>query len=470
MAGSVQLAAGSASALLHEALAASIEAYPGSFAGVDFPRDAGAFRRHYPRILPVFEAARLASDDRIRLAQTLVDALKARLVWQPEGGDAVPIDAWLEEPGLPMKLVTSERDGPAGWQPDVTYRGERFAPSRLAALGRLLVERNVVTRAAGESLAWIEEGALTEGALHLEGRKIVVFGAAAEMAPTRHFLEAGAEVLWLDLAPPPAGLLEGRAAAGRVHWPEGGVDLLARPRDVLATVQAFADGDPVDLGLYAYAPGQARELRLTGTMNAIVDALPDDIIGSVTLLVSPTTPTGLDDDDLTAMVHRREGRPAWESAFDAMGLLGRGSGAAESHGRHSTRTVVDIQGASYQAAQYLAKLLVAEVWGNGRGLRVSANTAAITQTRSLEHPVFAAAFEGAAAFGVETFTPGQSRRVSGLLAVADWLRAESPVPGRVRVHGGIHTLPYPLESALKVAAAIGFCRRPVLLGGLVRGA
>ncbi|MEM7217946.1 MAG: hypothetical protein AAF515_06240 [Pseudomonadota bacterium] len=134
---------------------------------------------------------------------------------------------------------------------------------------------------------------------------------------------------------------------------------------------------------------------------------------------------------------------------------------------HATRTVVPIQGLSYQAAQYLGKVLAAERWA-GQGLRVSANTAAITRTRSLDHPVFAAAFGGAAAFGVETLTPRQSRRLNGLLAVADWLAEEAPRPGDVRVHGALHGLPYPLEKALRVAAAIGFARSPRLLAGLLR--
>jgi hypothetical protein len=145
-----------------------------------------------------------------------------------------------------------------------------------------------------------------------------------------------------------------------------------------------------------------------------------------------------------------------------------GSGSA-------TRTVVAIQGGSYQAAQYLGKVMVAESWASQpederiQPVRVSANTAAITRTRSLSHPVFAAAFGGAAAFGVETFAPRLSRRLNGLLAAQDWLNPRLPVPGAVRVHGGIHTLPYPLDPPLRVAAAIGFARSPRLLRGLIGG-
>ena len=63
---------------------------------------------------------------------------------------------------------------------------------------------------------------------------------------------------------------------------------------------------------------------------------------------------------------------------------------------------------------------------------------------------FDAAFGGAAAVGVQTFTPSQSQTLSGLLAVHDWLHPTAPRPGKISVHGGIHTLPYPMDIALRV--------------------
>ena len=263
--------------------------------------------------------------------------------------------------------------------------------------------------------------------------------------------------------------------SGRLHWPEADVDLLAKPQEVLATLIAFADGAPLDLGLYAYAPGQARELRLTASMNAVVNALPPELIASVTMLVSPTAPTALSPQDLAIMRARVEARPMWEAACARIGLLGKGDGGVAVGDAVATRSVVGIQGASYQASQYLGKILMAECWSkhgqladtNAMPLRVSANTAAITRTRSLSLPVFTAAFGGAAAFGVETLAPRQSRRINGLLALHDWLQPALPTPGAVRVHGGIHTLPYPLEPALRVAAVIGFARSPRLLRGLI---
>lgn len=182
----------------------------------------------------------------------------------------------------------------------------------------------------------------------------MALGAGAEMAPTRFWLEAGAEVLWLDAAPPPEAVLAWSPRAGRLHWPRDGADVLAQPREVLATIRAFAGDDPVDPGLCACAPGRPRELRLTGAMNAIVDALPPEAVASVTMLVSPTTPTtptALDARDRAAQRARRAARPAREAALHRLGLLGWGGGCSEIEGGAASRSVVAIQGASHQAAR-----------------------------------------------------------------------------------------------------------------------
>ena len=116
--------------------------------------------------------------------------------------------------------------------------------------------------------------------------------------------------------------------SGRLFWPAGNADLLTKPHAVLATLIEFAGGTPLDVGLYAYAPGQARELRLTASMNALVSALPDELVASVTMLVSPTTPTAMSASDLAAMDARLAARPAWEAVLARLGLLGSGGGRA----------------------------------------------------------------------------------------------------------------------------------------------
>ena len=460
----------SASAILYALLNDAIKAFPGELVIDAWPINLAVFRKLYVTLLPEFEAARLASSKRREIAHYLANAMQQQLVWM--SADTVQAAQTLQqrlsvvaEP-LTLKQIRGTKDcaDVGHWKPSFTYRGVLWED--FAALGFELAKRNVTSSAAAKALGWMGGQLPDNGELQLVGRKIAVLGAAAEMAPTELLLKTGADVLWIDRAPPPVEWLQSGEFSGTLHYPVQNADLLTQPNEILATLLTFANGDPIDLCLYAYAPGQAREMRLTGAMNALVNAMPRELIASVTMLVSPTTPTELQADDLAAMQSRRDQRPIWEAMLEALGLLGWGGGSVKKDQAAVVRTVVSIQGASYQVAQYFGKVLMAESWAS-QGLRISANTAAITKTRSLDHPVFAAAFGGAAALGVETFTPEQSQCLNGLLAIHDWLHEDLPVPGRLRVHGGIHTLPYPLEAALRPAAAIGFARSPALIAGLV---
>lgn len=428
----------------------------------DLTEDPKQFRRHYVERLPQFEAVRLSSPERAAMASELFQALLGELVYR-EPGAVQPLQAYLNRKVEPARLLTTEGDRKGTSKFQLEYEGQTW--DSLQALSDLLVSRRIMNSAAGEALTWLQRQVLAVDGLNLGGRKVVVFGAGAEMASTRLFLEAGADVLWLDLAAPPAELTPD-SFAGKLSWADQPMDLLLEPAKVLATIVEFAKDDPVDLCLYAYAPGQARELRLTGTMNVLIEAMPEALVRSVTMLVSPTTTSELHAQDLLDIEARKSASPFWEKALGALGVMGR-PGVASCRYASVTRTLVNIQGTSYQAAQYLGKLMAAEAW-HARGIRVSANTAAITQTRSLDHPVFDAAFGGAKALQVETFTPIQSQTINGLLSIHDWLNPNIPPPGRARVHGGIHTLPYPLDKALRIAAAIGFARSPGLLRGLVK--
>ena len=431
-----------------------------------------SFRKHYVSRLPEFEAHRLCSPQRHSIARQLSQAVQNNLVWDVDKQQN--LHEYLRQPSvaLPCEVLTGE--GTSLWMPEFEYNDKQWKD--FAALGATLVADNVITQAAADSLAAIERKRQKEDGLSLSGRKVVVIGAAAEMASTRHFLAMGAEVLWLDQAAPPKDLKANPEFSGVLHYPARNVDLLTQPAEVLATIVEFSAGSACDICLYAYAPGQARELRLTGVMNAIINAMPSELIASVTMLVSPTTPSELQASDKALLEQRFALRPKWESVLDAIGVLGKFGGAAQFGERSTIRSVVSIQGASYQAAQYLCKVMTAEAWAthgqihddNVDPLRVSANTAAITKTRSLDHPVFDAAFGGAAAMQVQTFSPEQSQCLNALLAVQDWLSVEIPAPGIVRVHGGIHTLPYPLEAALRPAAVIGFAKAPKLLAGLFK--
>jgi hypothetical protein len=150
------------------------------------------------------------------------------------------------------------------------------------------------------------------------------------------------------------------------------------------------------------------------------------------------------------------------------------------------RSIVAIQGTSYQAAQYVEKVLAMERWAafgvaaEGGAAALSANVAGITRTRSLDHPMFAAAYLGCGAFGVETFAPETTRPLCALLMLHDLLNPKAPgapEAGRVRspeallgkrVHGGVYGLPFELQRMLVGAGVIGFVKKPSLLGGFLR--
>jgi hypothetical protein len=240
--------------------------------------------------------------------------------------------------------------------------------------------------------------------------------------------------------------------------------------------------------MFAYASGSSQEWRLGSAMTAIATHLPADLLRSVTLLVSPTTAATLQPESREAAKSGLRNGSRWKSALWRTGILGA-PGHLELHGAAIARATVSIQGLSYQAAQYISKLLAAEtfaVHGNRldattrRPLTVSANVAGITRTRSLAHPLFQAAFIGAPHFGVRIFDPCETRSLSGLLILHDILNPSAPGAARVQpadvrrkasgllsqqIHGGIYSLPYVLEHAIRIAALIGMGRKPSLLLG-----
>jgi hypothetical protein len=474
-----------ASAMLHGLLISAKLRFNDAFRPLVFPRESSVFKRTYPHALAAFEAVRAASPERREIARFIVEKSHRWILLRADGVERPLADALWELPE-PAPLKTHTLRGRGRWRPAVPWRDRTFSGDELASLGDALVSADLATPAVAEALAWIAANALdAKGCLDLSARRFALLGAAAEIAPTRLLLEAGAEVLWLDVTPPPEKWSMDDALSGRVVTGEGLGDLLAKPREIAATISAFAETGAVDCGLFAYAPGAGREWRLASTMNAIVDAVGPDRVRSTSLYVSPTHPAVLSQPELAMASRRALALPAWQRALGALGLLGVAGQTPEAAARVQ-RSVVKIQGASYQAAQYVEKLLAMERWaaygiaGRGGQAALSANVAGITRTASLEHPMFAAAYLGCGKFGVQTFAPETTRPLNALLMLHDLLNPKAPgAPGaerghdvqRVfsqRIHGGVYGLPFDLQPMLVAAAAIGFAQRPALLAGLLR--
>jgi hypothetical protein len=344
-----------------------------------------------------------------------------------------------------------------------TYRG-RAALSVIEQLRHA----HQLTDSAHEALRWTIE----QDSIDLRGERFALLGAGAELAATELLLRAGAEVLWIDLSEPRTW------AWGNITRAPGVGNILERPREIAAAIRAFAADGPVHVGMFAYAPGASKEWRLGAAMNAIVASLAPGMVRSVSLLISPTTPMVLSRETLRAAELRKLNAPSWQRVLARLGLTVE-PGALRVEDTHVSLSTVSLQGLSYQAAQYISKIAAAEsyaVYGShGTPLAVSANVAGVTRTRSLSHPLFAAAFLGAAQFGVRIFDPATTRALSGLLMLHDLLNPGRPVARASsdtaraeallgqQVHGGIYGLPWALEGVIRVAAVAGLASHPGLL-------
>lgn len=433
-----------------------------------------------------FEAARVALPmrERVEAARAIVEASARLMQCIGSDGEARPLPdalhACISSGGSAGSRQQSHRAGRTGGMvPRVPWGDAIREGPAIEAVVDEMVARNSISPSAAEALRWVAGRPL----LDLTGERFVVMGAAAELAPTELLLEAGAEVLHLDIASPQRWLARGKPSAGTLVWPQAASDLLADPVAVLSTILAFADCRPVHLGLFGYAGGANREWRLAAAMNAIARAMPTHLVKSIGMYVSPTSPAqALGRDAAIALARAR--RPSLgERCWQAGGVLRHNM--LEADGRCWVRSVVAMQGTSYLAAQYVEKRLSAEVFalpwaGRAEGLErapiVSAQVAGVTRTASMDIPAFKAALVGAAVLGVHSYTPTTTRWLSGLVYLENLLNPASGArpagdgsshdADRVhsmQVHGGLYAYPWAIDGALKRAAVIGLWRQPRLI-------
>jgi hypothetical protein len=457
-----------ASGLFHRLLRGACEHFE-SLRDVGVPEDPKTFRKTFASVVPRFEAARVGSKDRSAIARRVTLEAAAALVYRDASGTERPLAQTLAEPadaGLP--LCTRAGTGTRDLAIEIPFEGESFSGPRAREIVDRLEAEHATTPAAAQGLRRILE--LGAAGLDLSGRKFVLLGAGAELAPTPLLLAAGADVLWIDVTDPKLDPAEFR---GTLSFVEGGADILVQPREIVATIQAFAGDDPVTIGMFAYAAGQGREWRLEAAMNAITRALPRDRVAGVGIYISPTSAACIVPADVAETQRRTAGAPAWQKLLGRAGALGPAH--AVQGDAHVSRAIVPLQGASYQAAQYVAKTLVAEAFATSRRVGiVSANVAGITNTGSMGVSVFQAGFIGARLFGVRIFEAATTRWLSGLLFLHDLLDTEAPLdePSRLfarQIHGGVYCMPWALDDAIRFAAIYGFARKPSLLARTLRG-
>ena len=480
----------SGSRFFHGVLTDTALAFPHVFGDAALPAP-DAFKQRFPDALVRFEAARVASPERAEIARFMTRRTHAQLVFR-RAGEHRPLAEHLAAPHPAATLVARPLGGPPGLVPEVPFEGRVYRGAEVADLATAMRARHLLTDSAAEGVRWLVAHAEAQGgALDLTGQRFAILGAGAELAPTASLLRAGATVLWIDPADPDEALARlagpgGAPFAGTLVLAPGARDLLTETAEIAAALRAFAADGPIHLGLFAYAPGASRELRLAAAMDAIARSLDPALLASVALYISPTTPATVQPEDRAVAHLRKSGQPLWKKTLSKVRAL-------PTPGHHTTgahaiaHAIIPLQGPGYQAAQYLTKMATAESWAShgadldaphARPVTISANVAGISNTRSLQHPLFQAAFTAAPTFLVKIFEPATTRALSALLMLRDLLDpaapgaahapAASPSDKAARalsqhIHGGVYALPWRFDAVVRTAAMVGLAKRPSVL-------
>ena len=428
---------------------------------------------HFRRLV---EAGLARPEDAVAIADAGLASVYDRMRWRDPDGRQVRLEAALGGvAGSPADLLTTEELGggdAAEAALTVPYRGRRLGGDDLRRQLDTWVAAGVVEPSLREAV-----GAVVDNPqwLRLEGRTVVVLGAAAEMGPLRSLLRWGATVAAVDLPRPDLWsrlLADTRGAAGRVLVPatpgssdlaeRAGVDLVHD----LPTATGWVCGLPGSLviGNYVYADG-ATNVRVSTAVDALTQtvrlARPDT---AMSFLATPTDVFAVPGEAVEASVRsyaeRRTSKVLRGPLRTLSGgrLLRRNYLPGEDPGINDS--VVLQQGPNYLLAKRLQRWRATSA--RAQGATVSFKIAPPTRTRSvLKNRALAAAYAGAHRFGVEVFDPGTANTLMAALLVHD-LSLGSPAQEHpwqdeayAAAHGGLWRAAYDPRSALGLAALLG---------------
>jgi hypothetical protein len=413
-------------------------------------------------------------------------SMRARMVLRTRGGDReLASAATLAPAGRPESRTLTGTGRPAR-ELAVPYRGRELRGAELRAQLEEWRDRGVVEPSFAAAVATVSEHPEW---LRLEGRRVAVLGAGAELAPLAPLLAWGAHVLAADVPASPAWERIERLAregAGTVTLPvrDGapGIDLVAELPAARAWLLEAAGDDALVLGMYAYAD-RGRHVQVT----AAVDVLAAELLAARpgTAYAGLATPTDayLVDREILEEARARWARRGVRAALQApLRAASRGRLLAPAYAHEVTGDdgsrwgVADVlvpqQGPNYALAKRLQRWRAILAERDGRA--VSFNVAPAAWTRSVtRNRMLAAAYAGAHRFGIEIFAPDTSRVLMAALLVFDLHRPAAPRdrhPDALLIdgaaHGGLWRVPYEPRTALGLAALAG---APRILRGALSG-
>ena len=232
---------------------------------------------HFRRLV---EAGLATPQDAVSIADAGLTSVHERMRWRdPDGSECRLDEALGGVVGSPADNLTTESHGGVG-DPDTAltlpYRGTRLAGDDLRRRLDAWVADGVVEPSLRDAVGLVLDN---PDWLRLEGRTVVVLGAAAEMGPLRSLLRWGATVaavdlprpeLWgrlLDARHPAPGACSCRRCPAPRRWPSGpgSTSSVALP-----TATGWVCGLPgqLVLGNYVYADG-ATNVRVSTAVDAM---------------------------------------------------------------------------------------------------------------------------------------------------------------------------------------------------------
>ncbi|HET9021039.1 MAG TPA: hypothetical protein VFN34_04075 [Ornithinibacter sp.] len=433
---------------------------------------------HFRRLV---EAGLARPEDARAIADAGLASVHERMRWRDPDGREVRLTAALGgAAGSPADRLTTEvltGEGKPDTALTIPYRGRRLAGDDLRRQLDTWVDDGVVEPTLRDAVGAVLDN---PGWLRLDGRTVVVLGAAAEMGPLRSLLRWGATVAAVDLPRPDlwARLLDDvRGSAGQVLVPavpgtsaladRAGVDLV----EDLPTATAWVSGveGSLVLGNYVYADG-ATNVRVSTAVDALSEqvrhARPDT---ALSFLATPTdvfaVPGEVVEASARSYAERRTSKVLRGPLRTLSGgrLLRRNYLPGEDPGINDS--VVLQQGPNYLLAKRIQRWRATTA--RAQGATVSFKIAPPTRTRSVvKNRALAAAYAGAHRFGVEVFEPGTANTLMAALLVHD-LQAGTPRQEHpwqdeayAAAHGGLWRAAYDPRSALGLAALLGVAARP----------
>ena len=431
---------------------------------------------YLPHFRRLVEAGLVSPEAARTIARDGLTALHHRMRWMgPQGTDGdQPLAAAFATEGEALGSHTFTGEGAPDRTLSIPDAGERLSGDRLRRRLDVWAAAGMIEPSCAEAVHLVIDN---PDWLDLEGRTVVVLGAAAEMGPLRSLLRWGAEVAAVDL---PRKELWDRLV-GDTHKLAGSMTVPVRTGDGPVTARAGGDlvhdlgavtrwvsqiDGPVVIGNYVYADGETNV-----RVSMAVDALTRHVVeqrgaGEVSLafLATPTdvfaVPGSAVERSVANYAARRTSKVLRVPLRTVSGgrLLRRNYVPGQNPGINDS--VVLQQGPNYLLAKRLQRWRATSCRESG-GV-VSLNVAPPTRTRSVvKNRVLAAAYAGAHRFGIEVFEPGTANTLMAALLVHD-LRTGSPAlphpwqdEARGAAHGGLWTSSYDPRSALGLAALLG---------------